>query len=46
MEGLGLKGEDGMDYLMGWFGIVGGGVGLGVPVEVARRVLREREERA
>lgn len=39
MEGLGLKGENGVKYLMGWIGIVGGGVGLDVPVEVAREVV-------
>lgn len=43
MLGLGLKGkEGGVEYLMRWLGLVGGGVGLEVPVEVARQVLREQ----
>lgn len=39
MEGLGLKGKDGVRYLMGWMGLLGGGVGLEMPLEVGRRIL-------
>lgn len=44
MMGIGMKGEDEVRYLMGWMGIVGGGVGLNVPLEIGRRVLKSCPE--